>query len=94
MPITPAEADRERSRADFETKLRAGVTGPYLRTQAAADYIGSTKSSLEKMRFEGVGPVYYKNGRICIYATADLDAYVLAQRRTHTRDAAPAPAAA
>jgi hypothetical protein len=68
-------------------------TGPYLRTAAAAEYIGSTESKLEKQRVEGTGPAYYKNGRIVLYTKADLDAYVLAQRRTST-SAQPAPAAA
>lgn len=68
-------------------------TGPFLRTAAAAEYIGSTESKLEKQRVEGSGPPYYKNGRIVLYTKADLDAYVLAQRRTSTTGAGARPAA-
>ena len=64
-------------------------TGPYLRTAAAANYIGSTESKLEKLRHFGGGPVYYKNGRVVLYTKADLDAYVLAQRRMSTGDTQP-----
>lgn len=43
---------------------------------AAARYLGISKSTLEKMRFEGRGPRYLKLGARCFYRRTDLDAYL------------------
>ena len=59
---------------------------PRLRTPAAAEYIGSTESTLEKKRLTGEGPIYSKIGRIVVYGTADLDDYLARHRRTSTSE--------
>ncbi|MGA8611306.1 MAG: DNA-binding protein [Xanthobacteraceae bacterium] len=58
-----------------------------LRTGPAAEYIGSTKSTLEKTRVTGTGPVFLKVGHLVFYDTKDLDEYLVCQRRSSTSDA-------
>ncbi|MEU4708045.1 helix-turn-helix domain-containing protein [Nocardia salmonicida] len=54
-----------------------------LTADQAADYYGVTRRTLDNLRREGGGPVYYRLfGRI-VYDRADLDAYV-AQRKAAT----------
>jgi predicted DNA-binding transcriptional regulator AlpA len=52
----------------------------YLRTPAAADYLGVSESYLEKQRISGNGPEFIKIGKSVLYARTALDAF--AQRRT------------
>ncbi|WP_414615112.1 helix-turn-helix transcriptional regulator [Stenotrophomonas pavanii] len=47
-----------------------------LSTTAAADWLGLSKSTLDKMRCEGRGPRYLRVGKRCFYRPADLDAYL------------------
>lgn len=64
-------------------------TPRYLRTRPAADYIGSTKSTLEKRRLTGGGPPYAALGRTVVYDTRDLDEWVASHKRWSTSDAGP-----
>lgn len=60
-----------------------------LRTPDAAAYLGIGKSTLDKQRMTGDGPVYSKlGGKIVVYDIADLDAYAAARRRRSTSEAA------
>jgi predicted DNA-binding transcriptional regulator AlpA len=60
-------------------------TAPHrLRTREAAKYVGLSKSTLDKFRLEGGGPVYIKLGRAVVYDAADLDAWCAASRRVST----------
>jgi hypothetical protein len=64
---------------------------PRLRTPAAADYVGLSASTLEKLRLTGGGPIYEKAGpKIVVYRLQDLDAWLGARRRTSTSDTGPA----
>jgi predicted DNA-binding transcriptional regulator AlpA len=45
------------------------------RVKQAAEYLGLSKSMLDKLRHFGGGPQYYKLGRAVIYSTTDLDAW-------------------
>ena len=56
------------------------VKGPYLKTRDAAEYIGSTKSTMDTWRCRGEGPVYIKAGRSVRYAQTDLDDWMTRQR--------------
>lgn len=47
-----------------------------IRVREAADYVGLSKSTLDKLRCYGTGPRYFKLGRAVVYDTADLDAWV------------------
>lgn len=49
---------------------------PRLKVQDAANYLGLSKSSLDKMRMEGRGPRYLKVGSRVFYRAADLVAYL------------------
>lgn len=42
----------------------------------AAQWLGLSKSTLEKMRCDGRGPRYLKVGKRCFYRPADLAAYL------------------
>lgn len=58
-----------------------------LRVRDAADYLGLSKSTIDKLRVRGTGPAYSTIGRrIVLYAVSDLDAWVAARRRTSTSD--------
>jgi len=48
----------------------------WLRTEEAAAYVGLSKSTLEKLRVTGGGPVYAALGRVVVYRLEDLDAWV------------------
>lgn len=47
-----------------------------IRVREAADYVGLSKSTLDKLRCYGTGPRYIKLGRAVVYSTADLDDWV------------------
>jgi predicted DNA-binding transcriptional regulator AlpA len=57
-----------------------------LPTPAAAAYCGLGKSSLDKLRISGGGPVYLKIGRRVLYDLADLDQWLGAHRRASTSE--------
>lgn len=57
-----------------------------LRTPDAAAYLGLAKSTLEKMRVYGGGPVFAALGRVVVYEVGDLDAYVEARKRHSTSE--------
>ncbi len=59
---------------------------PYLKTPAAALYIGVSEAWLEKRRVYGNGPVYIKNGRLVCYRRSALDHYMSARERRSTSD--------
>ncbi len=56
----------------------------HIRTPAAAEYLGLSKSTLDKLRCFGGGPAYLKLGRAVVYATADLDAWMAQRKRAST----------
>lgn len=64
--------------------------GKNLRVKQAADYIGLSKSLLDKLRCYGGGPVYAKLGSSVVYTTDDLDAWVSARRVVPANDNPPA----
>ena len=63
-----------------------------LRTRAAAEYIGVSKSSLEKWRVSGRGPRYCKIGRVVVYPTNHLDQWLDGNLRKSTSDRGTQPA--
>ena len=60
------------------------TTGRYLDTKAAADYLGLSPSTLNRMRVTGDGPRYSKLGRRVIYDVHDLDAWIEERKRRFT----------
>jgi predicted DNA-binding transcriptional regulator AlpA len=55
-----------------------------LPTPEAAAYLGLGKSTLDKLRLTGGGPVFIKIGKRVVYDPADLDAWFAAHKRTST----------
>jgi predicted DNA-binding transcriptional regulator AlpA len=60
----------------------------------AADYVGLSKSFLDKARCYGGGPSYIKLGATVIYSTDDLDAWLAANRKADNDNRFAARAAA
>ena len=55
-----------------------------LNVAEAATYIGLSKSSLDKLRCSGGGPLYIKLGRRVVYDVADLDNWLAARKVANT----------
>jgi hypothetical protein len=56
----------------------------HLRTPEAATYCGVSASLLNRLRGTGGGPTYSKISSIVSYDPDDLDAWLIAHRRTST----------
>ncbi len=61
---------------------------PKMRTEEAARYCGSTRSTFEKLRLSGSGAQYFVIGRTVVYDPDDLDAWMNGRRRKSTSVAA------
>ena len=61
--------------------------GLSLDTARAADYLGLSKTYLDKLRCFGGGPRFAKIGRRVIYRVSDLDAWLEQHMRGSTSDA-------
>ena len=57
----------------------------YFDTIRAAEYLAMSTRTLEKMRWQGTGPAFYRLGGIR-YLREDLDAWRESRRRTSTSD--------
>ncbi|MGQ2185406.1 helix-turn-helix transcriptional regulator [Bradyrhizobium barranii] len=60
----------------------------HLKVNEAAEHLRLSKSTLDKLRCHGGGPIYFKLGRTIVYALADLDSWMAARRRDSTAVAA------
>ena len=56
----------------------------YLPEKTAADYLGLSHRTLQKMRVTGAGPFFHKFGRRVLYEASDLDGWASARRREST----------
>jgi hypothetical protein len=70
--------------------LESSLAPRYLRTGDAATYVGLSPRTLEKFRVHGGGPPFYKVGRACLYAIAELIAWAEARRCRSTSEAGSA----
>ncbi len=59
----------------------------YLSNLDAADLLGLSPRTLERLRIEGRGPAFLKLGRRVVYARTDLVAWAEMRRRSSTSDA-------
>lgn len=57
-----------------------------LDVSGAAQRLGLSVSTLNKLRVFGGGPVFLKLGRRVVYDPADLDAWLASKRRRSTSD--------
>jgi predicted DNA-binding transcriptional regulator AlpA len=64
----------------------AALSRRLLNTREAADYIGLSKSSLDKWRVAGAPPRFMKIGRAIRYDRAVLDAYLQSCERCSTSE--------
>ena len=58
----------------------------YWNTKRAADYLGVSPDTLNRMRLTGDGPRYAKLGGRVIYDPSDIDAWVEANKRSFTHE--------
>jgi len=58
----------------------------FLNTKAAAAFLGVSPRTLERWRWEGVGPRHRKHGARCLYSRDDLLSWSAAQTRRSTSD--------
>ncbi len=65
-----------------------------LKTKDAAGRLGIPKSTLEKLRLSGGGPVFVKCGKSVFYTEQDLTEWINANRRVSTSDPGPKRATA
>lgn len=59
---------------------------PRLPVKGAAEHLGLSVSTLNKLRVFGGGPVFLKLGRRVVYDLADLDQWLETKRRRSTSD--------
>jgi predicted DNA-binding transcriptional regulator AlpA len=59
-----------------------------LRTPEAAQYLGISASTMNKLRVYGDGPAFVKLGRTVVYDPVDLNDWLRINRRTSTSVAA------
>lgn len=74
------------------TPTRTG--SPFLSTKQAADYVGLSPRTLEKMRVVGGGPMYRKHGRYVRYHIDDLSGWSTSNAHRSTSEPPGQPAAA
>lgn len=55
-----------------------------LTTPKAAEYLGLSRNTLNRWRWDGRGPRYLKLGSAVRYRISDLDAFIEAAERNHT----------
>ena len=71
---------------DAERAAKAKKGSPFLSTAQAAFFVGLSRRTLEKMRVQGLGPVYRKHGRYVRYHIADVEAWSKANLKRSTSD--------
>ena len=65
---------------------QARTKSPFLDTEAAAEYVGLSPRTLEKMRTTGRGPRYRKHGRYVRYHIDELNAWSSGAAKHSTSD--------
>ena len=63
---------------------------PKLRVREAAAHLSLSKSTLDKMRVRGGGPLFLRLGRRVVYDLSDLEAWAVQGRRARASDKAGA----
>ncbi len=58
----------------------------FLNSRRAADYLGLSTRTLDRLRVSGDGPVFLKFGGRVRYLREDLDAWAQSRRRKSTSD--------
>ena len=84
----PASSFRKWPRSARGLTVEDFVTAAVLPSDEAATYLGITRSTLEKKRVFGTGPVYLRLGRTVRYRQRDLDAWLDGKAVRSTSDRA------
>ena len=71
---------------DAERAAKAKKGSPFLSTAQAAFFVGLSRRTLEKMRVQGLGPVYRKHGRYVRYHITEVEAWSKANLKRSTSD--------
>lgn len=71
-----------------ETSLAAAFSSasPRRSVESAAEYIGLSASTMNKLRVRGDGPEFLKLGRRVVYETRALDQWLAGKRRKSTSE--------
>lgn len=74
------------------TSVMSPKLGPdtMLDTTGASGYTGLSRKTLERLRWQGGSPVFYKIGALVRYKVSDLDVWIESRRRVSTSDPGPA----
>lgn len=74
--------------ANHAAQASVAVPRRKLSTVEAAEFLGVSKSYLDKLRCNGDGPVHAKLGRRVIYDVRELESWVEQRMRRHTSETA------
>ncbi|QIG92439.1 helix-turn-helix transcriptional regulator [Bradyrhizobium sp. 6(2017)] len=58
-----------------------------LNVKQAAEYTGLSKSSLDKLRIYGGGPIFIKLGARVVYDSTDIDSWLASKKVANTSQA-------
>ena len=82
------EVERDMLSENFDNSTPPVSSRRMLSVQEAAARVGLSKSSLNKLRVYGGGPVFLKLGRSVRYDPYDLDSWLASHRRNSTSEQA------
>lgn len=82
----PQVPDTFRGKPDPHTSRGSDPPGRKLNVSEAAQFLGLSVSTLNKMRLTGTGPPYMKLGRRVLYDLPDLQAWAAERKRNHTSE--------
>lgn len=73
--------------APSAVRASSGSPEPLLRTPAAAEVLGLSVPTMQRMRTDGSGPKFIKLKRTCLYRPSDLNAWLETRLASSTADA-------
>jgi hypothetical protein len=75
--------------AEYKMQESLEAASPWLNTEQAAKYAGFKKTTFNKLRSVGGGPLYSKVGGRVLYAVQNLDAWIKQDERRNASQCAP-----
>lgn len=85
----PKQAPKKRRNTKLPEPIYAPDGAVLYTTAEAATFLRTTTRVLNRWRGGGKGPRYVKAGKRVTYRREDLDAWILSQVRSHTRETRP-----
>ncbi len=74
------------ARQGKQSSARSVIDDPFLSQRDVAEMLGVSERTLERWRFEGIGPPFFRFSRLCRYKLSLTKKWADAQRRTSTSD--------